>query len=81
MRKRAERLAERLAKLPPEHPEWQALANELFEARCDLGYAVAAARPERYRCTECGKTYNAAWVRHNGLRCDAECDGWLEEVR
>ncbi|GIV82180.1 MAG: hypothetical protein KatS3mg051_1534 [Anaerolineae bacterium] len=78
--KKISRLRAERARLAPGSSEWQALANELFEARCDLGHARAAARPERYRCTECGEIYNAAWVRMYGLVCDAECDGQLRKL-
>jgi hypothetical protein len=67
----------------PYSPEWQAIDNELFEARLELGHARAVARAavdSTYCCESCGQEYDSLWVRYNGLRCDVECDGRLYKL-
>lgn len=53
-----------------------------FEQRCEQRRALAirAMRGRVWRCPVCGYRYGPAWIYHNGLQCDVDCGGVLEEM-
>lgn len=62
--------------------EWSWTDEALFEARClrrNLRTALRMAG-RRWECERCGQRCGPEWVAAWGLRCDAECDGWLREL-
>jgi len=76
------RLHEEHKQLSPESLEWIWVDNALFEARCELRRLkrALALAGRRWECVECGQVYGPEYLAAWGPRCDAECDGWLEEV-
>lgn len=76
------RLRAERSRLPVNSLEWVWADEALFEARCLRRNLRTALRMvgRVWECERCGAIHNPEWVAAYGLRCDAECDGWLEEV-